>query len=108
MTTKTVAYTQEQIAEMTATYTANPTRETAEAIAVQFGKTANSVVAKLAQLGIYKKAEKVAKAGGAATKLQLAQRLAPNDEAMQNDLVKLTKITLAKLVEFAEATGEQG
>jgi hypothetical protein len=107
MTTKTVAYTQEQIAEMTATYTANPTRETAEAIATQFGKTANSVVAKLAQLGIYKKAEKATAKTGE-TKLQLAQRLAPNDETMQNDLVKLTKVTLAKLVAFAEATGEQG
>jgi hypothetical protein len=63
MTTKTVNYTAEQTAALVSAYTANPTKETVEAFAVKFGKTAKSVVAKLSREGVYKKAEYVSKTG---------------------------------------------
>jgi hypothetical protein len=97
MTTNTVKYTAEQVATMADVYTRSPTPDTVQDLATAFGRTTKSIVAKLAQLQIYKKSEKVATATSAVTKLQLAQTLAPNDEAMQNDLVKLTKATLIKL-----------
>ena len=96
MTTQTVKYTQEQVEVLVARYTETPTAATVEALATETGRTVKSVVAKLAQLGVYKKAEKVGATAGV-TKLTLAQALAPNDEVMQNDLVKLTKATLVKL-----------
>lgn len=51
---KIVNYTAEQTATLVETYTANPTPATVEALAAQFGKTARSVVAKLAKEGVYK------------------------------------------------------
>lgn len=55
-TAKAPNYTPENVAEMTAKYTAAPTRETVDALAESMGKTAKQVIAKLVNLGIYKKA----------------------------------------------------
>ena len=103
MTTQTVKYTAEQVEVLVARYTEAPTAATVEALATETGRTVKSVVAKLAQLGVYRKAEKAAGAAAGVTKLTLAQVLAPNDEVMQNDLVKLTKATLVKLQAAAVA-----
>ena len=40
-------YTEEMVNDMTTQYTANPTRETVDALAEQFGKTTRSIIAKL-------------------------------------------------------------
>ena len=40
-------YTDEMVAQMTNDYSANPTRETVDALAKQFGKTTRSIIAKL-------------------------------------------------------------
>lgn len=61
--TKAVNYTDEQTAKAKADYLANPTKETVEALAKAFGKTTRSIVAKLSREGVYKKAERVTKAG---------------------------------------------
>ena len=42
-------YTDEMVSEMTTQYTANPTRETVDALANQFGKTTRSIIAKLSR-----------------------------------------------------------
>ena len=45
-------YTEEMVAEMTKAYTDNPTRETVDALANQFGKTTRSIIAKLSREGV--------------------------------------------------------
>lgn len=62
-TEKAVNYTPAQEARMTEAYTAAPTRETVDALAKEFGKTARSIVAKLSRLEIYKKPVALAKDG---------------------------------------------
>ena len=62
-TEKVVNYTTEQTAEIVAAYLANPAKGTVEALAVQFGKTSRSIVAKLSREGVYKKAVYVSKTG---------------------------------------------
>lgn len=104
MTTKTVAYTTEQVATMTERYTAEATKETVLALATEFGKTEKSVVAKLAQLGIYKRAEKEAKASTGVTKADLVAKITA-DEVFAADLAKLTKASIVKLLAlYAVAT----
>ncbi len=46
-------YTEEMVSEMTTAYTENPTRETVDALAQQFGKTTRSIIAKLSREGVY-------------------------------------------------------
>lgn len=55
-TVKTQNYTPEMVARMTADYTAAPTRETVDALAEALGKSTKQIIAKLVNLGIYKKA----------------------------------------------------
>jgi len=52
-TEKIVNYTQEQTVEMCAAYVAHPTQDTVDQLAKQFGKTARSIVAKLAKERVY-------------------------------------------------------
>ncbi len=67
-TTKTVNYTADQESAMLAAYTANPTKETVNALALEMGKTTRSVIAKLSRLGCYRKPEYVRKDGAKAEK----------------------------------------
>jgi hypothetical protein len=53
-TPKVENYTAEQTAKMVADYVANPTKETVEGIAIEFGKTVRSVIAKLSREKVYK------------------------------------------------------
>lgn len=62
-TTKAVNYTAEQTAEMLAKYTAAPTSDTVESLAVSMGKTVRSIVAKLSREGVYQKKERLTKTG---------------------------------------------
>ena len=61
--TKIVNYTEVQTARMLGEYAATPTRETVEALAVEFGKSVRSIVAKLSREGVYQKAERTTKTG---------------------------------------------
>ena len=56
-------YTDEMVARMEEVDSANPTRETAEALAVELEKPVRSVIAKLSNLGIYKAQARVTKTG---------------------------------------------
>jgi hypothetical protein len=62
-TAKVQNYTVEQTAELVAAYVAAPTKETVEAFATKFAKSARSIVAKLARENVYKKPEYVTKNG---------------------------------------------
>lgn len=52
-TEKVLNYTPEQTAELVAAYVAAPTEATVKAMAEKLGKTAKSVIAKLAREGVY-------------------------------------------------------
>jgi len=63
MAEKTVNYTAEQTLTIVTEYSANPTKETVEKLALELGKSTRSIVAKLSREGIYKKKEYVGKTG---------------------------------------------
>ena len=70
-------YTPEMTAAIVEAYVANPTKETVETLALDFGKTTRSIVAKLSREGVYKKAEYVSKTGvKPETKESKVQRIA--------------------------------
>ena len=62
-TEKVVNYTDAQATELKAAYVAAPNKETVAAFAEKFGKTTRSIVAKLAKMEVYQKAEYVSKTG---------------------------------------------
>ena len=59
-TEKIANYTEAQVAELVATYTASPTEATVKALAEAMGKTTRSIVAKLAKEGVYQSKAKEA------------------------------------------------
>jgi hypothetical protein len=63
MAEKAVNYTPEQTLTIVTEYSANPTKETVDRLALELGKSARSIVAKLSREGIYKKKEYVGKTG---------------------------------------------
>ena len=56
-------YTDEMVNTMTEQYSANPTRETVDALADQFGKTTRSIIAKLSREGVYVAQPRTTKTG---------------------------------------------
>lgn len=102
MSEKIVNYTEEQTSTMLTAYMDSPTRETVNALAVQFGKSVRSVVAKLSREGVYQKAAPVTKAGDPVTrKDDLADRLAAVcglTEAEADSLTKASKSALLKVL----------
>lgn len=62
-TVKTPNYTPDMTAEMVAAYMLAPTKETVSELAVKFGKTTRSIVAKLSREKVYKPAAYVTKNG---------------------------------------------
>jgi hypothetical protein len=100
-TTKTVNYTPEQTAKMVAEYTANPSQETVEMLAVAMSKTVRSVVAKLSREKVYiaktyetKKGEKPVKKDSMADAIGSILQLS---EAETDSLAKANKTALAKI-----------
>jgi hypothetical protein len=61
--TKVVNYTDEMVATIVSEYEAAPVRPTVDALAVRFGKTPRSIIAKLSTLGIYQAPARVTKTG---------------------------------------------
>jgi hypothetical protein len=102
MAEKIVNYTDEQTSTMLEAYLSNPTRETVETLAVEFGKSVRSIVAKLSREGVYQKAAPVTKTGEPVTrKDDLADRLAAAcglTEAEADSLTKASKTALQKVL----------
>ena len=93
-------YTEEMVNDMTTQYTANPTRETVDALAEQFGKTTRSIIAKLSREGVYVAQPKVTKSGEPV--VRKAELVAQIEETLGGTfptLVKASKADLQNLVD---------
>ena len=112
MTTKTVNYTNEQTAALVAAYVAAPVKATVEAFALQFGKNAKSIVAKLVREGVYVKAEYVSKTGAKPVSKEvfadaIGMMLGMN-EADVSSLTKANKSALALILSSLKAQAAGG
>ena len=93
-------YTEEMVSTMTEQYTANPTRETVDVLAEQFGKTTRSIIAKLSREGIYKAQPRTTKTGDpVVSKAQYVSAISTHFEVELPTLVKAGKQDLATLSE---------
>jgi len=85
-------YTEEQVTTMVAWYTAEPTRDTVDVIAKEFGKSTKSVIGKLSREGVYQKQVYKTKTGEVpVTKEQLILELANLFEVDSSKLMGLEK-----------------
>jgi hypothetical protein len=93
-------YTDEMVSEMTTQYTANPTRETVDALANQFGKTTRSIIAKLSREGVYVAQPRTTKTGEPViSKSELVAQISEHFGVEMPTLVKAGKQDLQRLVE---------
>ena len=93
-------YTEEMVNEMTAAYTENPTRETVDALAEQFGKTTRSIIAKLSREGVYVAQPRTTKSGEPViSKAELVSTIAAHFDIEVPTLVKAGKQDLQRLVD---------
>ena len=90
-------YTAEVIASITERYVAAPTAETVAAIAAEIGVTVPSVRSKLASLGVYQKAEKVAKRGKE-NKEEMADKLRDISGLTLPNIEAAGRVALAELL----------
>ena len=99
---KPVNYTAEQTAEMVSAYTANPSKETVETLAVTMGKTVRSIVAKLSREKVYIKPEYKTKSGESVVKkdslIDNLSKLVEMTEAEQSSFAHVNKTALVKLI----------
>ena len=104
MATSAKNYTDEMVASMTEAYQANPSRETVDNLASQFGKTTRSVIAKLSREGVYVAQPKVTKSGEPVVRKQeLVSEVADHFGIAIPTLVKASKADLQKLVDALNA-----
>tara|TARA_A100001515_G_scaffold55538_1_gene43857 strand:+ start:814 stop:1245 length:432 start_codon:yes stop_codon:yes gene_type:complete len=97
---KSVNYTDEMVNTMTEQYAANPTRETVDALADQFGKTTRSIIAKLSREGVYVAQPRTTKSGEPViSKAELVATINEHFGIEMPTLVKAGKQDLQKLVD---------
>jgi|TARA_B110000977_G_C11063581_1_gene486927 hypothetical protein len=100
MATSAKNYTDEMVASMTQAYQANPSRETVDNLASQFGKTTRSVIAKLSREGVYVAQPRTTKTGEpVVSKAQFVTAIEAHLNTEMPTLVKSGKQDLAKLAE---------
>ena len=93
-------YTDEMVAQMTDQYVANPTRETVDGLAKQFGKTTRSIIAKLSREGVYVAQPRTTKTGEpVVSKAQFVTAIESHFDIAMPTLVKAGKQDLQKLAE---------
>ena len=93
-------YTDEMVSSMTEAYQANPTRETVDALANQFGKTTRSIIAKLSREGVYVAQPRTTKTGEpVVSKAQFVTAIEAHFDIAMPTLVKSGKQDLQKLAE---------
>ena len=93
-------YTDEMVSTMTEQYSANPTRETVDALAEQFGKTTRSIIAKLSREGVYVAQPRTTKSGEPViSKSELVSTLEAHFGIEMPTLVKAGKQDLQRLVD---------
>jgi len=92
-------YSDEMVAEMHSLYEANPTRETVEQLAEQFGKSVRSIIAKLSREGIYVSQPRVTKSGEPVVrKAELVAQIEAHFGVEVPTLVKASKTDLQTLI----------
>jgi len=97
---KPVNYTDEMVERMSRVYTATPTRDTVDTLAIDFGKTPRSIIAKLSNLGIYIAPVRTTKTGKPIIKKDaLVEKIALALKIECPSLVKANKLDLEKVVQ---------
>ena len=92
-------YTPKMVGTMHEVYTANPTRESVEALGKQFGKSTRSIIAKLSREGIYVPMERKTKTGEPIVrKAELVAQIEAHFEIEIPTLVKASKADLQILL----------
>lgn len=91
-TEKIANYTADQVTEMVATYSEAPAQATVEMLAEKFGKSARSVIAKLAKEGVYKAQAKTA-GKREMLKAEMVTELAALTGATEDQIGSLEKAT---------------
>ena len=103
-TEKVVNYTDAQAAELKAAYVAAPNKETVAAFVEKFGKTTRSIVAKLAKMEVYQKAEYVSKTGEKPVKKDAhADAIGAVLKMTEPEIESLTKANKTALVKIFQA-----
>ena len=93
-------YSDEAVSEMHSLYEANPTRETVEQLAQQFGKSVRSVIAKLSREGIYVAQPRVTKSGEPVVrKSELVAQIEDHFGIEVPTLVKASKTDLQTIIQ---------
>ena len=93
-------YTEQMTSKMVATYTANPTRETVDALAKELGKNTRSVIAKLSREGVYKAQPRTTKTGEPIVrKAELLTAIETHYGIELPSLVKASKADLQRLID---------
>ena len=93
-------YTEEMVNQMTEAYTENPSRDTVDALAEQFGKTTRSIIAKLSREGVYVAQPRTTKSGEPVmAKAELVAQIADHFGIEVPTLVKAGKQDLQRLVD---------
>ena len=93
-------YTDEMVAQMTAAYQENPTRETVDELASTLGKTTRSIIAKLSREGVYIAQPRTTKSGEpVVAKAELVAQIEAHFGIELTTLVKAGKQDLQRLVD---------
>jgi hypothetical protein len=87
-----MSYTKEITAHMLEAYTAEPTRDTVDALAEKYGKSVKSIIGKLSREGVYRREIYKTKAGlKPVTKQELVAEIASAMDAEEWQLAGLEK-----------------
>ena len=101
--TKAKNYTDEMVETMHELYTAEPTRETVEQLAEDFGKSVRSIIAKLSREGIYVSQPRVTKTGEPV--VRKAELVAQIEEHFDIEVPSFVKASTADLQELINQIG---
>ena len=101
--TKAKNYTDEMVETMHELYTAEPTRETVEQLAEDFGKSVRSIIAKLSREGIYVSQPRVTKTGEPV--VRKAELVAQIEEHLDIEVPSFVKASKADLQELINQIG---
>ena len=99
---KQVIYTAEQTAELVAAYAVN---KNVEELAVVFGRTARSIIAKLSREGVYERKSAPVREGGVARKDELVYAIELFAQVEMKSLRNMTRDDLEKLMAFIKREG---
>ena len=93
-------YTEAMTEKMIAKYTAEPTRDTVDALARELGKNTRSIIAKLSREGVYKAQPRVTKSGEPVVrKAELVAQIQDQLGTEFPSLVKSSKADLQRLID---------